>query len=48
MGQIYRFLGLTTGVIVPNLREDERRAAYEATSPTPPTTNLASTICATT
>jgi preprotein translocase subunit SecA len=30
MGQIYRFLGLTTGVIVPNLREDERRAAYEA------------------
>ncbi len=30
MGQVYRFLGLTTGVIVPNLREDERRAAYAA------------------
>jgi preprotein translocase subunit SecA len=30
MGQVYRFLGLTTGVIVPNLREDERRAAYSA------------------
>ncbi len=28
MGQIYRFLGLTVGVIVPNLSEDERRAAY--------------------
>jgi len=30
MGQVYRFLGLTTGVIVPNLGEEERRAAYEA------------------
>ncbi|MBB4642152.1 preprotein translocase subunit SecA [Rhizorhapis suberifaciens] len=30
MGQVYRFLGLTTGVIVPNLREDERRIAYSA------------------
>ncbi|MDQ4419657.1 preprotein translocase subunit SecA [Sphingobium sp. DEHP117] len=30
MGQIYRFLGLTTGVIVPGLREDERREAYNA------------------
>ncbi len=30
MGQVYRFLGLTTGVIVPNIAEDERRAAYEA------------------
>ena len=28
MGQIYRFLGLTVGVIVPNLHEDERREAY--------------------
>ncbi len=28
MGQIYGFLGLTTGVIVPNLSESERRAAY--------------------
>jgi preprotein translocase subunit SecA len=30
MGQVYRFLGLTTGVIVPNLPEGERRAAYAA------------------
>jgi preprotein translocase subunit SecA len=30
MGQVYRFLGLTTGVIVPGLRETERRAAYNA------------------
>jgi preprotein translocase subunit SecA len=29
MGQIYGFLGLSTGVIVPNLQEAERRAAYE-------------------
>jgi preprotein translocase subunit SecA len=28
MGQIYRFLGLTVGVIVPNLAEDQRREAY--------------------
>nr|ATZ76237.1 preprotein translocase subunit SecA [uncultured Acidiphilium sp.] len=28
MGQVYGFLGLTTGVIVPNLEDDERRAAY--------------------
>ncbi|WP_068076415.1 preprotein translocase subunit SecA [Novosphingobium lentum] len=30
MGQIYRFLGLTVGVIVPNLNEMERREAYDA------------------
>ncbi len=30
MGQIYRFLGLTVGVIVPNLSEYERRQAYES------------------
>ena len=30
MGQVYRFLGLTTGVIVPNLQEHERREAYAA------------------
>jgi len=27
MGQIYRFLGLTVGVIVPNLTDEQRRAA---------------------
>ena len=30
MGQVHNFLGLTVGVIVPNLNEDERRAAYNA------------------
>ncbi|MEN3747543.1 preprotein translocase subunit SecA [Sphingomonas sp. HF-S3] len=30
MGQVYRFLGLTVGVIVPNLSDEERRAAYAA------------------
>src|SRR5690606_12455376 len=30
MGQIYRYLGLTVGVIVPNLPEYERREAYAA------------------
>jgi preprotein translocase subunit SecA len=28
MGQIYRFLGLSVGVIVPNLVEEQRREAY--------------------
>ncbi|MBB2156702.1 preprotein translocase subunit SecA [Gluconacetobacter diazotrophicus] len=30
MGKLYAFLGLTTGVIVPNMPDDERRAAYQA------------------
>jgi preprotein translocase subunit SecA len=30
MGQVYRFLGLTVGVIVPNLTDEQRRAAYNA------------------
>lgn len=30
MGVLYKFLGLTVGVIVPNLNEYERRQAYEA------------------
>ncbi|BAK66146.1 protein translocase subunit SecA [Sphingobium sp. SYK-6] len=30
MSRLYNFLGLTTGVIVPNLSEAERREAYEA------------------
>ena len=29
MGQVYRFLGLTVGVIVPNLTDQERRDAYD-------------------
>ncbi|HEX8447477.1 MAG TPA: preprotein translocase subunit SecA, partial [Sphingomonas sp.] len=30
MGQVYRFLGLTVGVIVPNLTDQQRRDAYHA------------------
>ncbi len=30
MGQIYTWLGLTVGIIVPNLSEPERREAYES------------------
>ncbi len=30
MGRVYRFLGLTVGVIVPNLTDDQRQQAYAA------------------
>ncbi|WP_420142790.1 preprotein translocase subunit SecA [Sphingomonas sp.] len=30
MGRVYRFLGLTVGVIVPNLSDEQRKAAYQA------------------
>src|ERR671921_1824541 len=30
MGQIYRFLGMSVGVIIPNLMDDARREAYAA------------------
>ncbi|MBX9797571.1 preprotein translocase subunit SecA [Sphingomonas sp.] len=30
MGQVYRFLGLSVGVIVPNLSDEQRRAAYHS------------------
>ncbi|HEY7687196.1 MAG TPA: preprotein translocase subunit SecA, partial [Dongiaceae bacterium] len=30
MGQIYQFLGMTVGVIVPNMMDPDRRAAYAA------------------
>jgi preprotein translocase subunit SecA len=44
-----RFLGLTDGVIVHGLSDDERRAAYACDDITyAPTTNSASIICATT
>jgi preprotein translocase subunit SecA len=29
MGQVYKFLGLTVGVVVPNISDTERRAAYD-------------------
>ena len=49
MGQIYKFLGMSVGVIVHDL--DDRRTPAKptpATSPTAPTTSSASTTCATT
>jgi preprotein translocase subunit SecA len=48
MGQIYRFLGLTVGVIVPNHPSTSGARPTIATSPMPPTTNWASITCATT
>jgi preprotein translocase subunit SecA len=30
MGQIYRFLGMSVGVIIPNLTDEQRRAAYNS------------------
>ena len=30
MGQVYNFLGLTTGTIIPNLTDEQRRTAYAA------------------
>ena len=49
MGQIYNFLGLTVGVIVHGLDDEQRKTGLRrATSPTAPTTSSASTICATT
>ncbi len=30
MGQVYKYLGLSVGVIVPNISDEERRAAYAA------------------
>ena len=30
MGQVYTYLGMTIGVIIPNLSDEERRAAYAA------------------
>ncbi|RXD06916.1 preprotein translocase subunit SecA [Sphingomonas sp. UV9] len=30
MGQVYTFLGMTIGVIIPNLSDEDRRAAYAA------------------
>ena len=48
MGRLYRFLGMSTGVVVPQQPNEERRPPTPPTSPTAPITNSASTICATT
>ena len=49
MGQVYKFLGLTVGCIVNEMDDEERKAKLmPVTLPMAPTTNSASTICATT
>ena len=48
MGKLYTFLGLTVGVIVHDLDDDERREAYAADVTYGTTTSSVSTISATT
>jgi preprotein translocase subunit SecA len=48
MGKVYGALGLTTGVVCPSSPRRKSAPPMAATSPMPPTTSLASTICATT
>jgi len=48
MGKLYRALGLTVGVIVHDLDDQNARTPTPPTSPTAPTTNSVSIICATT
>lgn len=45
MGRLYSFLGLTTGVIVPNMPDDARRQLMRLILRTARTTNSASIIC---
>ena len=47
MGRIYKFLGLTVGIIVHDLDDEERATPTPAILPTAPTTNSASTTFAT-
>jgi len=48
MGRVYRFLGLSVGVNLSQMEEDAKHVAYASDITTAPTTNSASTICATT
>jgi preprotein translocase subunit SecA len=48
MGKVFAALGMKTGVIYPAPARGERKWPMPPTSPTPPTTSLASTTCATT
>ena len=47
MGRIYKALGLTVGVIVHDLDDQERKVAYNCDIRMAPTTSTASTISAT-
>ena len=49
MGKVYRFMGLTVGLIIHDMTKEQRQNSLSApTSPTAPTTRWASTTCATT
>jgi preprotein translocase subunit SecA len=48
MGKLYGFLGLSTGIVVNQQGDSEKRTPTGATSPTARTTSSASTTCATT
>jgi preprotein translocase subunit SecA len=48
MGQVYRFLGLSVGVIVPNLPDHMRREAYAADITYGTNNEFGFDICATT
>ena len=48
MGKIHEFLGLTVGVVLNDMKQDERRAAYNCDVPMLRTTNSVSIICVTT
>jgi preprotein translocase subunit SecA len=48
MGKLYGFIGLSTGVVVNQQSDAEKKRAYQSTSPTARTTSSASTTCATT
>lgn len=48
MDRIYSFLGMTTGVIVHGLTDEQRKAAYACDITYATNNELASTICATT
>src|SRR3989344_1412903 len=48
MGQIYRFLGMSVGVVVPGQDARKNARLMPPISPTAPTTNTALIICATT
>lgn len=47
MGRLYNFLGMTVGTICPSRTPNRRRRHTRLISPTVPTTNSASTTCAT-
>ncbi len=48
MGRIYHFLGLTTGMVLPELTPEQRRESYNADVTTTGNNEFSSTTCATT